>query len=112
MSITMAVLIIVFFAAGLVTFVCYERLLKRQYATAREVWEADDRPPGFLWAAEGTSVMRSWTRSCAYFRWLASTPTWIQADAEAQRAQRGLRAAWLFALAACLGLVLIAVSKT
>jgi hypothetical protein len=93
---------VMFLATGIASFFVYERLVKRQYRIAREVWEADGRPPGFAWAPPGTSVLRSSTRGMAYFRWIAQTPSWIKEDETARTLQRHLRTLWLTACAAWL----------
>ena len=72
-------------------FVVYERLVKRQYEVARDAWEEDGRPPGFVWAPSGTSVKLSWSRNVAYFRWLFVTPQWIRQDMRATSLQRQFR---------------------
>lgn len=97
----------IFLAAGIATLFLYERLVKREYEVAREAWEADGRPPGFAWAPPGTSVMRSWTRGAAYFRWIAQTPPWIREDAIARTLQRRLRLLWFTACAAWLWLAIL-----
>jgi hypothetical protein len=97
----------IFFVTGIATFFLYERLVKRQYQVAREVWEADGRPPGFAWAPPGTSVMRSWTRGKAYFRWIAETPSWIREDDIARTLQRQLRVLWLTGCASWLWLMIL-----
>ena len=86
----------------------YERLVKREYQVAREAWETDGRPPGFVWAPPGTSVLRSWTRGIAYFRWIAETPSWIRQDETARTLQRRLRMLWLTASVAWLWAVILA----
>jgi hypothetical protein len=95
---------ILFLFAGLGTFVCYERLVRRQYKVS---WEADGRPPGFLWSPPESSVMRSWTRGKVYFRWIVSTPAWIAHDNFAYRLQQLLRILWLIAVGAWAWLVAI-----
>ena len=73
-----------FFVACITHFWFYDELVKRQYLIARAAWEADDRPPGFWWAGDGSSVMRSWPRNRVLLRWFWSTPAWVREDAEAQ----------------------------
>lgn len=100
---------IVFFLAGIGTFVCYDRLVRRQYKIAKDSWEADNRPPGFFWAPPETSVMRSWTRGRAYLRWIVTTPSWITRDNHARGLQRQLRILWLIGIGAWvwLGVILL-----
>jgi hypothetical protein len=108
----MAVPLAIFFVALLIVFVLYERLVKRQYQVAREVWEADGRPPGFGWAPPGTSVMRSWTRGKVMGRWIQSTPPWIRQDPTALALQRRMRLAWLIGIVAWLWMVAYALFQS
>jgi hypothetical protein len=100
---------VIFFASGIAMFVFYERLVKRQYEVARDTWEADGRPPGFMWAPPGTSTMRSWTRGKVMSRWILSTPAWINHDVIASSLQRRMRALSLVGTVAWLWLALFAI---
>jgi hypothetical protein len=111
MPVAVAIPAVVIFAAALGSFVAYELLVRREYAVAREAWEADGRPPGFAWAPAGTSVMRSWTRGKAYFRWIAETPSWIRQDKRARSLQTWLRILWITACAAWLWVVMLALVR-
>jgi hypothetical protein len=90
----------IFFASSIGSFFVYERLVKRQYEIARDAWEAEDRPPGFVWAPPGSSTMRSWTRGKAMWRWTWSTPPWIRTDPTAHILQGYLRTLWASAMLA------------
>jgi hypothetical protein len=93
------------FLAGVSSFVAYERLVRRQYLVAPGEWEAQGRPPGFLWSPPNSSVMRSWVRGRTYFQWIAETPEWMRADSTSLHLQLWLRASWLLGCVAWLWLV-------
>lgn len=78
------------------------KLLEREYREHYADWEADGKPrgafsrlpaPSFF---EGGSIAYQW---CA-FKWMFTTPYWMQQDAEATRLVRQLRwyvGIWYFA---------------
>jgi hypothetical protein len=99
---------ILFCAAGIASFFCYDRLVKREYKVANDSWENDERPPGFFSAPPGTSMMRGWTtRNKLYFQWIFTTPAWIADDSVARRLQIQLRLCWMIGLVAWLCALLV-----
>ena len=100
MSVVELVAAVLFFIGCIGAFVCYERLIRRQFEVAHDSWEADGCPPGFVWSAPGTSVMRSWTREKAMHRLLFGRPPWTIDDPVARQLHGRFRAFSLVCLVA------------
>ena len=100
-----------FFAAGIVSFFCYDGLVKREYKIAKDSWESDDRPPGFFSALPWTSMMRSWTRGKVYCRWTFTTPIWVAQDEVARRLHLQLRVVSVIGLVAWLWLAVLLIAR-
>ena len=61
-------------------FVLFDRLLRAEYETRRQTWEADGRPRGFFWHPVENSpfdLLGQLARVRLSLVWLFRTPAWI-----------------------------------
>ena len=72
--------------AGFVALFTVDRLVRLQYASHRQAWEADGKPNGMLFRPPESEGMRSsWALQRCMFVWSFKTPEWIRQDRRALR---------------------------
>jgi hypothetical protein len=77
------VLSILVAASGIGSEIAFGQLLKREYLVARDDWVRDGRPMWWTWRPDG-APMPQWGFRTARWRWLTSTPGWLQTDVTAR----------------------------
>jgi hypothetical protein len=86
MPFLLVVLLLPLIAVLFYAFVCFDRLVRAQYAQHRSSWEADGRPAGFFWRTkECTFLGSNMARIRLSFAWLFRTPAWVLGSSELLR---------------------------
>ena len=71
---------------GFVSLFTVDLLVRVQYASHRQVWEADGKPNGMLFRPpESEGMSSSWALQRCMFVWLFKTPEWMRQDPKALR---------------------------
>jgi hypothetical protein len=86
-------LLLLLFPVLIAAFVVFDRLVRLEYSSYRQHWEADGKPHGFFWVPAEAKLAGGWLVSLASWRarnrlsfgWLFSTPGWMRRDEKALR---------------------------
>ena|ERR1700730_9204058 len=74
-----------------------DQLLKHEYRYFPDLWEADGKPPGFLWCPRDAEWLYNGMRPFPpTYRWLYRAPDWIRADSRLRRKLNIIRALHFF----------------
>jgi hypothetical protein len=96
----------VFFAAILLCFYYYDRILKTEYSKYHDQWLADGSPLGFFWVPKGSKLFTgSFSRGALSFQWLFRNPKWAMDDKTVLQYLFKLRLSWAVGMLAWLILV-------